>query len=403
MTSPTEHRDDLSALLDGALDDAAAEALERELAEDDALREEFEGLADLRDDLSRLGDVKAPDGFLANVMARVDAGEGVDEPLFVAKDAYTEDDEGSNVVPLVRPEPREATDDEPRVAASATADNVVRFPWWLKGPALTAVAALLVVGVGYQLRDPGPAAPPAASEVVAFAPSDAPRPTGVVEEDDAVAAVDELAEAEDDEVDPSVTAEAERIRMQPSEDRMAVGGAGTTPVPSAPAPRPRRSGITEVKAKASPPAGVVVVAADEPEDQDAVAMADEPPEMPAAGLAPEARSGALGEDEEEAPARERSAMTAIASLRTDRPDAVAALRDAAARRGWALEFLTPAGGAVELSDLRPEQVVELAVPPGSEASAQILLDNLGTFHFTTTPEPTDGTSSRLRVTILFSP
>jgi len=390
MTSPHEHRDDLSALLDGALDDDAAEALERELAEDDALRKEFEELGALAEDLSVLGGVHAPDGFLASVMARVDAGEGVDEPLFA------DGAEGSNVVPLVRPETEEdAAEVAPEVASG---DNVVRFPWWLKGPALTAVAALLVVGVGYQLRDPGPSAPPAASEVVAFAPSDAPRPTGVVE-DDGVAVAEAGLEVADAGLAEEVAGEAERISMEPSEKRMAVGGAGTTPMPAAPAPRPRRNGFTEVK-KTSPPAGVMVVADDEA-DQDAVAMADEPPEMPAAGLAPEAASGALGA--EEAPSGERSAMTAVASLKTDRPDAVSALRDAASRRGWELQFLTPAGGAVTLSDLRPEQVVELAVPPGNEASAQILLDNLGTFSFTTTPEPTQGTSSVLRVTILYSP
>ncbi|MCO4771682.1 MAG: hypothetical protein KDA24_16740 [Deltaproteobacteria bacterium] len=391
MTSPTNTRDDLSALLDGELSDAELAALEQELEADDALRGELDGIRDVAEGLRSLPDVKAPDGFLAAVMGRIDAGEGLDEPL---------DDSGADVVPLV---PAVAPVDEP------LPDNVVRFPWWIKGPVLTAIAALLVVGVGIGMRDRGPMGPPAASEVVAFSPSEpvAPRPTGVVAAEDAELAGDAVADAGEPAEDSGDA--AERIRMTPADsERVAVGGAGTSPaVPAA----PRRSGIREVEAPAPPPGVVAIAEAEyspEPEadvDGDGVAM-DEG--SSADSLVPEMSAGALSAVESSPSARaksaaDRGAMTAVASLRTGDGGAVTALRDIAARRGWAINYVTPGDAAVQLSDLQPEAVVELQLPPGDEVAAQAALDDLGAFSFSSTPERSDGASSRLRITIIYAP
>lgn len=386
MTSPIEPRDDLSALLDGELDDAELAVIEQELEGDAELRVELEELRGISDGLRSLPHVTAPDGFLAAVMGRIDAGEGLDEPE-------------ADVAPI-----------EP--LAEVPPDNVVRMSsWWVKGPVLTAVAALLLVGIGIGLRDQGPLGPPAASELVMRSPAAevAPRPTGLVS--DRSLDGDALADAgvEDEEALSGDT--AERIRMTPGESgRVAVGGAGTGPaVPSA----PRRSGIREADSSA-PPLGIVAVAeaeyAPEPEPEavrGAVAMADEPlAEMAAEGLMPRASApAALGVSDGVASPEpgERQAMTAVASLRTGDAAAVTSLRDVARSRGWALTFVSPGDAAVRLSDVLPEQVVELLLPPGDEIAAQTVLDGLGAFQFASTPERGEGASSRLRITIIYAP
>ena len=331
-----------------------------------------------------MGDVSAPEGFFAGVMARVDAGEGVDEPLFA--------DIGDEVVPLTAvASVEEATE----TGGVELPDNVVLFPWWVKGPVVAAVAALVVVGVGISLRDPGPAGPPDASEVVAFAtsePSAAPRPTGRLEGDGLV------------EVEPEETPEAaERIRMKPTDsEKVAVGGAGTSPARPVP---PRRSGLREVEVPAEPPPGVVAVAEAEyaPEAGDDAVMGDEDA-VDGSGLMPSSPAQALSASEPPSSrSADRSAMTAVASLRTSNGEAVAALRDAAARRGWQLSYVSPGDTAVKLSDIQPEAVVELTLPPGDEVAAQRVLDGLGTFKVTSTPERATSERSQLRVTIIYSP
>jgi len=379
-------RDDLSALLDDELDDAELAALEQELAGDDGLRADLEELRGVAEGLRGLGDVKAPDGFLAAVMGRIEAGEGSDG--------------GPLLVPDTEPLP----------------DNVVRMSWFIKGPALAAIAALLLVGVGIGLRDQGPEAPPAATDLVVRAPgTTAPQPTGAMGSN---FDFDGLASADAEEADDAAAATAERIRMTPSdENRVAVGGAGTGPaVPAA----PRRSGIREVPA-ASPPPGVVAVAehyAPEPEmaDGDAAASIDEmEPDMDEAvepGLIPSrAEAGALGMSPSGARAKtERaradspsSAMSAVASLRTSDRSAVSALRDAVEAKGWTLKYVSPSEAAVALSDVQPEQVVELSLPPGQEIAAQRMLDRLGSFKFASTPEQSSGAHSTLRITVLYTP
>ncbi len=386
MTSPHASRDDLSALLDDELSDEEFAALQRELEGDDELRAELEELRGVAEGLRSMGALRAPEGFLAGVMARVDAGEGANEPLFA--------DTGADVVPLIAV----ASIEEATVPGGVElSDKVVGFPWWVKGPVIAAVAALLVVGVGISIRDPGPAGPPAASEVVAFAPSEPsapPRPTGSLEGDglgEVEFAAEETPEA------------AERIRMMPTDsERVAVGGAGTSPARLSP---PRRSGLREIEAPAEPPPGVVAVVEAEyaPEAADALALADEDA-VDGAGLMPSSPSQALSASEPlSSRSADQSAMPAVASLRTSNGDAVAALRDAAVRRGWQLSYVSPGDAAVKLSDIQPEAVVELTLPPGDEIAAQNVLDGLGSFSFTSTPERARSERSQLRVTIIYSP
>ncbi len=425
MTSDTHPRDGLSALLDGELDDAALAALERELDADDALRAELEELRGVAEGVRALGDVQAPSGFLAGVMGRIDRGEGLDEPL----EDVSGGPERSNVVPITAGERASAAagSDDEVVEEELLPDNVRRLPWWVKGPVLSAVAALLIVGVGVIVRDRGPSAPPAAYEVAMRAPSSegvaAPVPTGVIASDEDLDAVAEVG----DSLDKAEV--AERIRMTPGgTDRVAVGGAGTGPAVPTP---PRRSGIREADG-ASPPPGIVAVAeaeyAPEAAADDGVAMADElsadapedvdheveeaePGLMPAKPssssmtLARRGESASAAPRAAAAPAAEpvRDAMTAVASLRTFDVDAVAALRNAAQRRGWTLSFVSPSDAAVTLSDAQPEQVVELLLKPGDEPAAQRVLDGLGDFQFASTPEVGDGQRSRLRITVIFAP
>ena len=61
MTSPTQQRDDLSALLDGELENAELAAIEQELESDSDLRVELEELRGISDGLRSLPDATAPD------------------------------------------------------------------------------------------------------------------------------------------------------------------------------------------------------------------------------------------------------------------------------------------------------------------------------------------------------
>jgi len=388
MTSPMQQRDDLSALLDGELENAELAAIEQELESDSDLRVELEELRGISDGLRSLPDATAPDGFLAAVMGRIEAGDGIEE---------MDTDVGrlaSPVERVVEPQP----------------DNVVRLSsWWIKGPALSAVAASVIVGIGLGIWDKGPLAPPNASELVMRAPGSSapPSPTGLISpptaEGDAIADV-----ASDDEEARSGRT-AERIRMTPGEtDRVAVGGAGSSPaVLSA----PRRSGIREASSS-SPPPGIVAVAeaeyAPEPsaEREALETESARPLETAEKGLLPESdASKALGRSDgvSPPPPATRQAMTAVASLRTADSDVVVSLRDTAMSRGWELTFVSPGDAAVVLSDLLPEQVVELLLPPGDELAAQAILDGLGSFRFASSPERAEGEHSRLRVTVIYVP
>lgn len=389
MPAAVDPRDELSAFLDDELSAEERAELEEAIASDPSLRAEHDELKDMVSDLRSLGQVEAPPNFLAGVMARIDAGEGVDDELFA--DSYEPPGDNLRVIEGGAGDPEPDVEDEP------LPDNVVRFPWWVKGPALTAVAALLIIGIGYQVRGPMLGAPPAAESVAMRPAMDAaPMPTGVSDELDLGASFDmggdAIAAAEEKPV-------AERLRMDgPAGDAVAVGGAGSgATLRTAPAPAPRRaSGITEVKS--APPAGIVVGDfSPEPEpDVESDAVAD-------AGLMPaEAAAGALSvaPAAESAPS-DRTAMAAVAKLVTGEPQAILRIRDAAESNGWQIRFVSPADGPVVLSDSQTEQVVELVLPTGSEVQAQNVLESRGAFTFTSTPGAADSDRSRLRVTIIF--
>ncbi len=388
MSAVMDPREELDAYLDGELSDEQRAELEEAMSADPSLRAEHDELAALVGDLRSLSGVEAPPNFLAGVMARVEAGEGIGDPLFEDDD----EDEAGPGLSLIDG----GADSEPDLP-----DNVVRIPWWVKGPVLTAVAALLIVGVGYQMRGDQLGEPPSATAVAMRPASDAaPVPTGAVADDfDAVVSL----EAEEAPV-------AERLRMSgPAGDSVAVGGAGSgaTLRSAPPPPKPKSTGLREVAAE--PPTGIVRGNFDraelgyspEPdvvEDADAVAAA-EPAE-----LIPSDPAGALAlAPASEGQAGERAAMTAVAKLTTSDSSAIMQIRDGAEARGWSINFMSPRDGPVVLSDALTEQVVEIVMPTGSEPAAQAMLEAQGTFSFTSTSAGAESNQSRLRVTIVYSP
>lgn len=391
-------RDELNAYLDDELSDGARAELDEAMASDPALRAELAELEEVAQGLRSFGPVEAPPNFLAGVMARVDAGEGLGEPLFPDED---EDEDEDALAPTPGLSVVESGDAEPDLP-----DNVIRVPWWVKGPALTAVAALLIVGISLQIRGDKLGEPPSATSVAMRPASDAappsPIPTGAVTDD-----TDALASLDVEEVPV-----AERLRMNgPAGDTVAVGGAGSAATLRAPAPTPKptSTGLREV---AEPPTGIVMgnfdrVAlgyspepAPEAEEADAVADAEASELMPA----DPAGSLAVAPAAPDAAAGERAAMAAIAQLTTSDSSAIMQIRDGAEAQGWSIHFVSPRDGPIVLSDALTEQVLELSFPAGAEPAAQAMLESRGTFSFSSTPAASaESNLSRLRVTIIYRP
>ena len=413
MTSPLNPRDDLSALLDGELDAEALAAFEAEVEADEELRSELAGLREVASGLRALAEVRAPDGFLAGVMARIDAGDGVGEPLFAPiAVAVAPPLAGAVPAPVALPPD-----------ASPRPNNVFRLPFWVRGPAIASLAAALLVGVGFALRDPGLGDPPALEELalgrVESGPA-SPRPTGLLREEAGEDAGDDGVVAVERAETPSAEDAPAPLRLRPEEAaRVTMGGTGMSP-----AAEPRRSGLRETGGRSRAPAGIYVAPFESPEldtaefahaheeraDEDAFAAADEEPsaearsEAGAGGFAgaPAALSAAPAAKSSRArPTAERAAMEGIARLTTGDAGAILRLRDAVSAKGWILRFLSPAEGPVTLSDAHPEQVLELVIPAGSEAAAQLLLERHGAFSFLSTSEASADDASRLRVTVVF--
>ncbi len=393
-------RDELNAYLDDELSDEERAGLEEAMSADPALRAEHDELVELTQDLASLGAVQAPPNFLAGVMARIAAGEGLDEPLF-------EDAPDSAAEPVTTPILVPDAPVEPPLP-----DNVLRMPWWVKGPVLTALAALLIVGIGYQMRGGGLGDAPSPSSVAKWPAS--PVPTGSIADD-----LEDLALADSGSIMADEAPAAERLRMNgPTSDTVAVGGAGTGVAVHTPpaAPKAVPSGIREVS---GPPSGIVMgnfdrvelgyspEPADGPDtDTDAVAEAEDDGEAPddeQAELMPDDPEGAMAM----APApgsgasADRAAMAAIAKLSTSDASAVMQIRDGAEARGWTVRFVSPRDGPVVLSDVQTEQVLELEFPAGSEPAAQAMLESRGSFSFSSTPANAESNQSRLRVTIIY--
>lgn len=167
-----EAREHLSAYLDGDLSGEMLTRMEEALATDAVLRADLDELRDMIDGLGSLPRIEAPEGLFSAVMAGVAA-----LPIPVSPDLAAESTE------LAPPAPRVV---QPPPAAPGFWESVLNLSWWLKGPALSAAAALLVVGVvfvGSSERNPSaPPAPVALRGVPATAES-APVPSGVLSGD----------------------------------------------------------------------------------------------------------------------------------------------------------------------------------------------------------------------------
>jgi anti-sigma factor RsiW len=362
--------DELSAYIDGDLDDASRARVDAALAADPALRTELDELRAMIGDLA-MPEIAAPAGLLGRVMADV-----ADLPIPVA--------EGDHLASAAGPAVAVAA------AAPERRDNVVRVSWWIKGPAASVLAALLVVGVGVWVfgnRTAGP--PPAASSLVpaapmAEAPVAAPAMTGATESGDALVAADDAEEvrerlralamaesAADGDLLEEPTGGVARGMLDPRGARHAE----PTPAPSAPPP-------ARARAAAEPPAEGVFVAEFERHDADA---GDDGLEVAAVEeLDPERKDGALGLEEVSfgaAPATAPRGGAATLTLGTgDRGAVVEALRE----HGWSV---APAGGGFQVT-----------IPEGQEQTLVSVLRQHGQLAIESPMRPMRDGKSRLVVT-----
>lgn len=334
--------DDLSAYLEGDLDDQERARVDAAVAADPALAAELEELRAMIGELGDLPELEAPAGLLAAVMAQV-----ADLPIPVAEDP-------PGLAAAAGPALDVANDPPPE------RDNVVHLSWWLKGPAASAIAALLVVGVAVWLYgSKAEMAAPVASAVLPgletadAEPMAAPAMTGSADPgDDALVAADEAeavrerlrarakaeADAADEDSDGELIGDATPTVARGTLDPRG-GAARRAEAPPAPAP---------ARAAAKPEARAVFVAGHE-EDGDEVAALDE---EESAGL----EEVSFGNVPETNPRGGRATLAQVG----DRAELVNALR----ARGWSV---TPAGKGFQVS-----------VPEGQEQALVMLLREHGT-------------------------
>ncbi len=424
----TDAREALSAYIDGELPADQAASLEALLARDEELAGELQDLRDVVAELGSLPEIPAPEGFLGAVMARVEAGESGE----VGDDDVVDFEAERRRIAALR-EAADA-DEEPERPT-----NVVLLGWWLKGPAIVAAAALLVIGLGRVMiaPDEGPpemmAAAPRASSGPAL--TEAPAPTGL-------AAGDAIADAG---VAP--------LGLGESSPEVAVGFAGSArPASPTPAARPasatqRRSGIRVARDQTSRPDGVYAAdyeLADEggTEAGEAVASADgfapqpdgdadpklaEPDDPDGVSLAePDDPDGAIGEEEEagsaplddmafgmapkrsaaaSAPAKAKAADESSAdagptpgTLSVQAADGVRGLDAAVRARGWTIRYLGPQPRAVDFDGTTTSQTVEIAAR-GTEADLRGMLAGQGSLRLGAVTPGSDGLL-RVRLTVV---
>lgn len=352
--------DELSAYLEGDLDDESRARIEAAIANDEGLAAELEELRALIGDLGSLPEMTAPAGLLGDVMARV-----ADLPIPLAD---LPEGSAANSAALQGGAANDTDRSDASFAASADdlPDNVVRLSWWIKGPAASAIAALLVVGLGVWLFGSQPAMqPPTASAVRTGAappeaPVAAPAMTGSSEATDALVAADDaeeirerlraiaMAESAGDaaELIEEPTAEVARGMLDPRvatrRREPAAAAPARAPSPRA-APEPTAEGVFVAEFERGEDAGIEVAAVEE--------------------LDAEREEGSLSLEEvsfgaSPAPAgRGGGATLTLAS--GDR----AALVDALRSRGWAV---APAG-----------QGFQVTVPEGQEQALVTLLRQHG--------------------------
>jgi len=414
----TDAREALSAYIDGELPADQVASLEAVLAEDEELAGELRALRDVVGELASLPEIEAPEGFLGAVMARVEAGE-------------TGDVEGEDGVIDFDAERRRIAAIKEAAAADSEQDrpaNVVSLGWWLKGPAIVAAAALLVIGLGRLVipPDPGPPAMMAAAPRASSGPAlaEAPAPTGL-------AAGDGLAEA----------GEPPLGLGEPSPE-VAVGFAGSPAArpaspPAARKSAERRSGIRVADDRTDRPAGVYAAEYEIAEEGgteagEAVASADfapqpdgdadpklaEPDDPDGVSLAePDDPDGAIGEEEASAPmddmafglAPKRSAAKAADESDADAGPTAGTLSvqaadgmrgvDAAVRaRGWTIRYLGPQPRAVDFDGATTSQTVEIAAR-GTEDDLRSVLRAQGNLRLGAVTAGADGLL-RVRLTVV---
>ncbi len=220
--------EELSAYLDGFLADDEVARVEAALQADPALQAELDELRDLVAGLGEMPELDAPDSLLAGVLAQV-----ADLPIPTGEDVAS----GSEDVLVA-------------AAANDVGAKVIAFPWWVRGPAAAAVAALLLVGAGVWFMGQEAGGPPAATAMKPAASSSAPElaapaPTGALDLEAVVA--DAGAEIDDDirarlrERAARETAEETELLVEPTPE-VRTGAAQPAPrrapAASAPAPRP---------------------------------------------------------------------------------------------------------------------------------------------------------------------
>jgi anti-sigma factor RsiW len=417
----TERRIQISAYLDGELPADERARLEAEIQADPELREELEAMRSLMGELAAMPRETAPDGFLARVMVGVE---------------------------------RDADRSE-----ISNESNVIRVPWWRRGPLVSALAASLVLGFGLfavQTRKdapPAPAAlraPPAAENLVL------PRPTGSLgggaggegTAGDAVAdAIAERMRAGSEEPTPLDLAEADtgvavgaagaaggslagRARSAGSGLRdVPPGSSGRTSSPSIHVAEFERSDLDESSADPAVLAEAERAAHEQPP---AARYAPEPDDEPAlladAGSADEG-AGGLGFEEvsigafprrsaetagssaapaaaaappapaaEPAPAKPRPASTVLASLGVADADAVDRLREEIANRGWSVQVLGSAPGPGGQGVDPNTRVLMISAPALSRDELRRTLQRYGALSLGGEMEAGDDGRVRVRVT-----
>jgi len=390
--SSFEAREHLSAYLDGQLSGDELARMEESLAEDAGLRSELEELQALVADLDSLPEVEAPAGLIASVLAQV-ADLPIPSELPPTESAELPAQSSGLLDVSAAEAPREAA-----------VSNVVRLSWWIKGPAVSALAAVLVLGVTWVLNPPASEPPDAALAAFSTSPAAdrlaAPSPSGVLDSGDTDGVVElDLADADGsaEGAEDDLEAAAEPLMAEPT-PRVAVGmtGGGSPSSPRPPARAASRRSERPVPSSAVGPDGVYEAEWEEEAAAPAVASAAS---ADAAARAPAAES----------PRRERARRSA-AEL-----DASAELT----LEGEPLEdFVDPpgdeelvaSGGAARRSGAgssesldgvsfgaRSAQPSTLTV--ASKAAADALLATLRGKGWTVESSPTAGGSSSLDVTV----
>ncbi len=410
--SGTNARELISAYLDGELGPEERDAFESAMRADPELRQEHDQTARLARGLSELPEIRAPEDFLARVLAQVDALPGQDDveihtPMSGMASANS------------RP--------EPTVGGGA---GVIPFWTRVRAPLFYAAAAGLALMVGVSVLErqemgpPKPAALVAASENVGPIAGGSPAwkddGDGVADGADRPAREAGVPESKRDTRRASGPAKKEEERaVYRAEWEVAAGaapggaeddaaGAGYAPDPPASPP-----------SVASEPAVGATGAVTSSLDGDAVAANESAGDLAAAAFS---RSGRRAEAESQsAPEAKKSAAPAMpapvasvpasspaadaqvfaqARLSTEFPDVLSRLRAAASSHGWSMRVLS--GGGDELGPTRTEEVVEFVLPSSQIDSLGRSLSAYGTFAPPTASDENAG-STRVRVTVVWRP